>query len=73
MIWYENKMPKPSVCPLEFLMGADSPHLLTFRMARDNYLVAMPGGKWVIGSYYAYSEVIVEYLSNLKNLMNFLN
>jgi len=73
MIWYENKMPKPSVCPLEFLMGADSPHLLTFRMVRDNYLVAMPGGKWVIGSYYAYSEVIVEYLSNLKNLMNFLN
>jgi hypothetical protein len=73
MIWYENKMPKPSVCPLEFLMGADSPHLLTFRMVRDNYLVAMPGGKWVIGSYYAYSEVIVESLSNLKNLMNFLN
>lgn len=73
MIWYENKIPRPGVCPLEFLMGVDSPHLGTFRMARDNYLVAMPGGKWVIGSYYAYSDVIVESLRNLKNLMNFLN
>jgi hypothetical protein len=73
MLWYENKVPRPSVCPLEFLLGEDSPHLLTFRIVRDNYLVATPGGKWVIESYYTYSEVVVGFLRALKNLMNFLN
>ena len=62
MIWYENKMPKPTVCPIKFLLGEDSPHLLALRTFRDNYLLAMPGGKWLVESYYAYSEVIVGYL-----------
>ena len=73
MVWYENKIPRPSVCPIEFLLGEDSAHLWTFRIVRDNYLVNMPGGKWLVESYYAYSEGIVGYLRDLKNIMNFLN
>jgi len=72
MIWYENKIPRPNVCPLEFLLGEDSPHLLTFRTVRDNYLVAMPGGKWVIESYYTYSEVMVGFLRALKYMLSSL-
>jgi hypothetical protein len=73
MIWYENKLPRTSICPLEFLLGEDSPHLSSFRTVRDNYLVAIPGGKWVIESYYDYSDIIMQYLSTINNLMNFLN
>lgn len=73
MIWYENKMPKLKICPLEFILGVDSPHLSSFRTVRDNYLATLPGGKLVIQSYYNYSDPIVDCLSTIKKLLNFIN
>jgi hypothetical protein len=72
IIWYENKIPKPTVCPLEFLLGKDSPHLSTFRTIRDNYLVEIPGGKWMVASYYDHSPEMVGYLKSLRNFLNLL-
>jgi len=72
VIWYENKIPNATVCPIEFLLGEDSPHILTLRILRDNYLAAVPGGKWLVESYYAHSQGIVEVLKGLKKMISFL-
>jgi len=72
MLWYENKIPKHVLCPLEFLLGAESSHLSTFRTMRDNYLVAVPGGKRLVASYYTHAADIVGFLENLSSVLNLL-
>ena len=72
MLWYENKIPKHVLCPLEFLLGKESSHLSTFRTMRDNYLVAVPGGKRLVASYYAHAAEMVGFLENLSSVLNLL-
>ena len=69
MIWYENKLPKPVLCPLEFLLGTESPRLETFRTIRDHYLVAVPGGKRLVASYYTHAAEMVGLLESISSVI----
>ena len=73
MIWYENKMPRPVLCPLELLLGKESPRLETFRTIRDHYLAAVPGGKRLIVSYYAHASEMVGFLEGLRSVLTLNN
>jgi hypothetical protein len=48
-----------------------SPHLSTLRAIRDNYLVAVPGGKHLVASYYAHASEMVGFLEKLRSLLRF--
>jgi hypothetical protein len=69
MLWYENKIPKPTLCPLEFLLGKESPRLETFRTIRDRYVVAVPGGRRLVASYYAHAAEMTGFLERISSVL----
>jgi len=64
MIWYENKLPKPSLCAAEKIYGENSEQTDLLREYRDNVLSKTPEGQEVIKTYYKFSPTIVNLLEN---------
>ena len=60
LVWYENEIPRPSVCPIEFLLGEDSEKTQLLRYIRDEVLSKTKSGRELIRLYYQWSPVIVE-------------
>jgi len=68
VVWYENNMPRQTVCPLEFILGEQSPHLASLRMIRDECVRPLPGGDALIYAYYAHAPRMVKFLMSLTEL-----
>ncbi len=66
MVWYENK---PGLCPVERVLGRETPQVDMLKQFRDEVLAESETGRMMINKYYASSEELVDILERNPAVM----